>query len=111
MRTMSVSIEDLQARHKLAKGPYLEFLRVPDMSLGIYEIPAGGEDLQKPHKEDEAYYVVSGKAKMTLDKEEIDVKAGDVIYVAKKVPHRFHSIVEDLAVLVFFAPAETVKGA
>lgn len=111
MRTMNVSTEDLRARHKVAKSPYLEFLRVPDMSLGLYEIPAGGEDLQKPHQEDEAYYVVSGKAKMTLDKDEIDVKAGDVIYAAKKVPHRFHSIVEDLAVIVFFAPAESAKRA
>ncbi len=111
MRTLSVSIDDLQARNKLANGAYLEFLRVSNMSLGLYEIPAGGEDPQKPHKEDEAYFVVKGKGKMTLDKEEVDVKAGDVIYVAKKVPHRFHSIVEDLAVLVFFAPAETLKRA
>jgi hypothetical protein len=37
---------------------YLEFLRVPAMSAGVYVLPAGGTDLQSPHQEDEMYYVV-----------------------------------------------------
>ena len=31
---------------------------------------------------------------------------GSVIYVPKHVEHKFHSIVEDMTLLVFFAPAE-----
>jgi hypothetical protein len=31
---------------------------------------------------------------------------GSVVYVAKTVEHKFHSIEEDLTLLVFFAPAE-----
>jgi mannose-6-phosphate isomerase-like protein (cupin superfamily) len=34
------------------------------------------------------------------------VEAGSVLYVPARVPHRFHSIAEDLALLVFFTPAE-----
>jgi hypothetical protein len=33
-----------------------------------------------------------------------------MIYVAKHVEHRFHSIEEELSVLVFFAPAEYSGG-
>lgn len=108
---MHVTANELRARHRLSKEPYLEFLRVPDMSAGLYEIPAGGEDKQQPHREDEIYLVLQGRCRMTLDNDEIEVQPGDVIYVRKKVGHRFHSIVEDLSVLVFFAPAETGKEA
>lgn len=85
---------------------YLEFLRVPDLSMGLYVLPTGGTDTQSPHTEDEVYYVTSGRASITVAGEDRRVKAGSIVYVAKNVEHRFHSIEEDLTVLVFFAPAE-----
>ena len=85
---------------------YLEFLKVHALSMGLYILPVGGIDPQSPHTEDEVYYVVSGKAKIRVGKEDRDVGAGSIVYVAKKVEHRFHSIEEELQVLVFFAPAE-----
>jgi len=88
---------------------YLEFLRVPDLSMGLYHLPRGGEDPQSPHTEDEVYCVVSGVAKIEIAGEDRDMQAGSVVYVAKSVEHRFHSITEDLTVLVFFAPAEYSK--
>ena len=85
---------------------YLEFLKVPDLSMGLYVLPAGGTDPQSPHTEDEVYYVVSGKGKILVADENRDVQAGSIVYVAKNVAHRFHSIEEELTLLVFFAPAE-----
>jgi len=85
---------------------YLEFLKVPDLSMGLYILPAGGTDPQSPHTEDEVYYVVSGRAKILVAEENRDVQAGSIVYVAKYVAHRFYSIEEELTVLVFFAPAE-----
>ena len=85
---------------------YLEFLKVPDLSIGLYFLPTGGADPQSPHTEDEVYYVVSGRAQILVADENRDVQAGSVVYVAKNVEHRFHSIEEELMVLVFFAPAE-----
>jgi mannose-6-phosphate isomerase-like protein (cupin superfamily) len=86
---------------------YLEFLRVPAMSAGLYVLPAGGTDPQSPHKEDELYYVVSGRARMKVGSEDQTVTQGNVIFVAAGVEHRFYDISEELTVLVFFAPAET----
>lgn len=86
--------------------PYIEFLRVPDLSMGLYVLPAGGIDSQSPHTEDEVYYVVSGKAKIKVGEEDRVVGAGSIVYVAKNVEHRFHSIEAELKILVFFAPAE-----
>ena len=85
---------------------YLEFLKVPDLSMGLYVLPAGGTDPQSPHTEDEVYYVVSGRAQIKVADEDRAVQAGSIVYVAKNVEHRFHTIEQDLTVIVFFAPAE-----
>ena len=85
---------------------YLEFLKVPDLSMGVYVLPAGGTDPQSPHTEDEVYYVVSGRAKIMVAEEDRDLQAGSIVYVAKNLAHHFHSIEEELTVLVFFAPSE-----
>jgi mannose-6-phosphate isomerase-like protein (cupin superfamily) len=86
---------------------YLEFLRIPALSAGVYVLPGGGTDPQEPHKEDEVYFVVRGSARMRVGSEEQPVQAGSVIFVAAQVEHRFFNIREELEVLVFFAPAES----
>jgi mannose-6-phosphate isomerase-like protein (cupin superfamily) len=100
-------IEQLEQRRAQAGKSYLEFLRVPAMSAGIYTLPAGATDPQKPHNEDEMYYVVRGRARMRVGAEDRAVSQGSVIFVAARVEHRFYDIAEELLVLVFFAPAET----
>jgi len=99
-------LTQLISQREDSKKLYLEFLKVPDLSMGLYVLPAGGTDPQSPHTEDEVYYVVSGRAEIQVADENRAVQAGSVVYVAKNVEHRFHSIEEELMVLVFFAPAE-----
>lgn len=41
---------------------YNEFLKVAEMSAGIYQLKAGSADLQHPHTEDEVYYIIKGKS-------------------------------------------------
>lgn len=99
-------IDDLN-RQRAGKGNlYLEFLRLPAMSAGVYVLPAGATDPQKPHREDEMYYVVRGKARMQIGSESAEVRGGSVILVEAEADHRFYDIEEELEVLVFFAPAE-----
>ena len=86
---------------------YLEFLRVPTMSLGIYSLPSGGVDPQKPHNQDEVYYVLQGRATIRVGAEDRAIEPGSIVFVAAGVEHRFHSITEELTLLVFFAPAES----
>ncbi len=99
-------ISQLSVEREVSSRLYLEFLKVPDLSMGLYVLPAGAQDPQLPHTEDEVYYVVNGRAKILVADEEQDVQAGSIVYVAKNVAHHFHSIEEDLTMLVFFAPAE-----
>ena len=106
-RASFFDISQLQSQRASSGKRYLEFLRVPALSAGVYVLPAGAIDPQDPHKEDEMYYVVSGRARMTIDDREQPVKSGSVIFVAASQKHRFHDIDEELTVLVFFAPAES----
>ena len=94
-------------RARTASGKlYREFLRVPAMSAGIYVLGVGANDPQKPHREDEMYYVVRGRARMQIGNERAEVRAGSIIFVEAEAEHRFYDVAEELEVLVFFAPAE-----
>jgi mannose-6-phosphate isomerase-like protein (cupin superfamily) len=99
-------IDDLARQRAGRNKLYLEFLRIPAMSAGVYVLPSGGADPQKPHREDEMYYVVRGRARMQIGSGNAEVRAGSVIFVEAEVEHRFYDIEEELEVLVFFAPAE-----
>jgi mannose-6-phosphate isomerase-like protein (cupin superfamily) len=70
-------------------------------------LAAGATDAQLPHHEDEIYYVLRGRAHFKAGDEDQEISAGSVLFVAAEVEHRFYDITEELAVLVFFAPAET----
>lgn len=85
---------------------YLEFLRVPSLSMGVYVLPAGGTDAQQPHTEDEVYYVAAGRASIRVGSEDYVVEPGSVVFVEAGIEHRFHTIREHLTLLVFFSPPE-----
>ena len=106
MKTFS-HLSELLRQHTQSDKRYLEFLRVPTMSAGVYVLEADATDPQKPHHEDEMYYVVSGRARMQAGTEDQQVEGGSVIFVPAEVKHRFYDITEKLVVLVFFAPPET----
>ena len=96
----------LVAEQERANRPWLEFLRVPSLSVGVYHLKAGQEDPQKPHTEDEVYYVVAGRARFKSGGEERDVGPDTALFVQRLAEHRFFAITEDLTALVFFAPPE-----
>ena len=99
-------LDDL-LRERAASGRlYHEFIRTHDLSVGMYVLAAGGTDPQGPHTEDEVYYVVSGRATVTVGGEERAIGPGSVVFVGADVAHKFHDIEEELVLLVAFGPAE-----
>jgi mannose-6-phosphate isomerase-like protein (cupin superfamily) len=107
---VEVNVQDIaqiERARQAAGGLYREFLRQPSMSLGLYVLEAGAEDPQTPHAEDEVYYVISGRATVRVEGRDSPVGPGSVVFVGKRVEHRFHSISERLELLVVFAPAES----
>jgi mannose-6-phosphate isomerase-like protein (cupin superfamily) len=94
---------DPQPRDEQGHG-YVDFLASEKLSVGLSVWPAGSIDRQRPHREDEVYYVISGRGTVRVADEDRPVKAGSLVFVAANIEHRFHNIEEDLRVLVFWAP-------
>lgn len=107
MKTFFASLPEIKEQRTRSGSAYSEFLRVPAMSAGLYVLAAGEVDHQKPHREDEIYYVLRGRARLKAGSEDREVSSGSLIFVAAEVGHHFYEISEELEILVFFAPAET----
>jgi mannose-6-phosphate isomerase-like protein (cupin superfamily) len=93
-----------------APNHWVEHFRTTYLSVGTYSIPAGGVDDQGPHSEEEIYVVVSGRAVLEADGQQVQVGTGSVVFVDAHVQHRFVDIEEDLTVLVLFAPPYSGNG-
>lgn len=107
MKSLFATISEIEQQRSRSGKPYREFLRLPAMSAGLYVLPTGATDLQRPHHEDEVYYVIRGRARFKVAQEDHEVSAGGVMFVAAGVEHHFYDVREELVVLVLFAPAES----
>ena len=99
-------VDGLEASRSAAGQLYHEFLRRDSMSAGLYVLRVREDDPQTPHGQDELYYVISGRARFRVDEHDRPVGPGSVLFVEAGVDHRFHTITQDLSVLVVFAPPE-----
>jgi mannose-6-phosphate isomerase-like protein (cupin superfamily) len=99
----SFQLKDLIEKQGASGKPYLEFLRVPALSCGIYTLPSGSRDLQSPHDEDEVYYVVMGRGRVRVGTAVHEVGPGSILYIEASSEHSFFEIDEDITLLVFFA--------
>lgn len=100
-------LSDLIEERRNSNRSYLKFLDVKSMSMGLYELPANAVDQQQPHELDETYYIISGKAILKVEDDEIPVKEGSTVFVKARVSHSFIKIEEDLRILVFFSTGPT----
>jgi len=99
-------IDDVLGALPRDRDDFVHFFAAERLSLTVVRWLAGTVDDQTPHAEDEVYYVVRGRAAITVAGETAPVAAGSIVYVPGLVEHRFHDIAEDedLEVLVFWAP-------
>lgn len=100
-------LDDMIAQARSAPDGYAaEVLRSDMLSVGLYLLPAGGNDDQEPHNEDEVYYAVRGRATLRVGTEDHPVNPGTVLFVPALATHFFHEISEELVLVVFWAPPE-----
>jgi mannose-6-phosphate isomerase-like protein (cupin superfamily) len=96
-------MRELMEAHQASELPYHEFLRVPELSCGLYRLRTGSRDLQAPHDEDEVYFVIEGRGRVRIGDEEHAVDRGSILYVRASEEHSFFEVEEDMTLLVFFA--------
>jgi mannose-6-phosphate isomerase-like protein (cupin superfamily) len=106
-RRVVVQLDQVVEAARGAGDQWREFLRAGMFSAGVYRLSAGEIDRQTPHAEDEIYYVLAGRAELEVEGERQAVEPRSIAFVAKLAEHRFVDIVEDLELLVIFAPPET----
>ena len=102
--------DDVEADRAAGGRLYHEFLRVPDLSAGIYVLEAGATDPQSPHTEDELYYVVAGRGAGHGRGGDAPGRARFAGLRRGRRPAPFHDIEERLELLVAFGPAEGARA-
>ena len=103
-------LDHLLARQRAGSEPWVEFLSVPDLTLGLYVLEAGAVDGQEPHTEDELYVILAGRGRFTCGDETIEVGPGDTIHVPAGMSHHYHEITEALQIIYAFAPREGTRA-
>ena len=100
-------VQEAIARLSSTERDFAEIFRSPSgsLSLTVLRRPAGWPDDQTPHTEDEVYFVLKGRAGLTIADRRVELGAGSAAFVAAGVEHHFVDVVEDLEVLVFWSPA------
>jgi len=107
---LKASVADLLARlpgPKTARWPdgerFIEAFAHGSLVVELYA-PAGA-DPQTPHDRDEVYFVVSGSGVFVVAGERSSFRAGDALFVAAGVVHRFENFSADFAAwVVFYGP-------
>jgi mannose-6-phosphate isomerase-like protein (cupin superfamily) len=104
---MKVSVADLLAR---LPGPvtadwpmgerFVRALAHGSMSVELY-VPVG-EDPQKPHDQDELYFIHRGRGVLRIDRERYTFGPADCFFVAAGIDHRFEQFGDDFAAWVVF---------
>jgi mannose-6-phosphate isomerase-like protein (cupin superfamily) len=104
---MKASLHDLLAKipgRKTAAWPegepFVEALRHGSMSVEVFA--PRGVDSQKPHDQDELYFVISGTADFHHEGERTRVSSGDALFVPATERHHFEGMTADFATWVVF---------
>jgi mannose-6-phosphate isomerase-like protein (cupin superfamily) len=79
---------------------FVELFKHASFSVEFYA--PRGTDPQQPHKQDEAYVVISGTGEFFCGGKVEPFAPHDVFFVPAGVEHRFVNFSEDVAVWVFF---------
>ena len=90
---------------------YREFLRVPDLSAGLYVLEAGATDPSRPTPRTSSTTSSRGRGSVTVGDETREVTSG-LAGVRRRRPCRIGSTTssERLELLVVFGPAEDTRG-
>jgi mannose-6-phosphate isomerase-like protein (cupin superfamily) len=107
----AAELDEMLRRARSADDGYAPaVVRSDRLSVGLYTLAAGAIDRQSPHLEDEVYFAVRGRAILSVDTTDHQVRDGSVLFVPAGADHRFHDITEELVLLVFWAPPEGTES-
>jgi mannose-6-phosphate isomerase-like protein (cupin superfamily) len=83
-----------------AGAEYVTLFEHGSLEVEIYR--PRGVDRQEPHTRDEVYVVISGSGDFVVGGRRQPFEAGEVLFAAAGVAHRFEDFSDDFATWVFF---------
>ena len=99
----SFPIDSLEEVLNKSGKNWLPFVEKLSMDCGLYKLEVGEEDMQEPHRLDETYYVLKGKAILDIKGTKQPVKEGSLLYIPAMSGQKFEEITEYLLVMIFFS--------
>ncbi len=87
--------------------PFAQVLTHGSMSVEVFAPGSNqdGRDRQQPHKQDELYFVHSGRGEIIINGQRFDAGAGDAFFVEAGADHRFENFSRDFVTwVVFYGP-------
>ena len=80
--------------------PFANALAHGTMSVELYA--PKGDDPQTPHKQDEIYFIQSGKGELVIDGMRHTCSVGDAFFISAGIEHRFENYSGDFTTWVVF---------
>ena len=103
---LEFNLKDNLDKIKKDNSYFHTFINKDSLAAGILFLKPGEEDTQEPHENDEVYFVISGNGYLKIKNKNYKVSKEKLFFVAKGVPHYFHSNTKDLNVLYFFGSSD-----
>jgi mannose-6-phosphate isomerase-like protein (cupin superfamily) len=85
---------------------FVTFMSRGTMDAGMLRLKPGEKDPQGPHANDELYYMIKGSGFLRVEKEDLPVKPGSLVFVPAGKRHNFHGNNEELVALYVFAGSD-----
>ena len=103
---LEFNLKDNLDKIKKDNSYFHTFINKDSLAAGILVLKPGEEDTQEPHENDEVYFVISGNGYLKIKNKNYIVSKVKLFFVAKGIPHYFHSNTKDLKVLYFFGGSD-----
>lgn len=97
---MQISVNTAVEKLRNSENKFLQLFQHGSLQVEVYK-PVG-EDLQQPHEQDEVYVIISGSGEFINGKEKVEFGAGDFLFVAAGIKHRFINFTDDFVTWVIF---------
>ena len=104
---LEFNLKDNLEKIKTSNSYFHTFINKDSLAAGVLILKSGEEDTQEPHENDEVYFVLSGNGYLKIKNKNYKISKDKLFFVAKGVPHFFHSNTNDLKVLYFFGGSDS----
>ena len=99
---LDFDVSEYIAKIKKSDSYFHTFINRDSLAVGVLVLQPNEQDTQEPHDSDEVYFIIKGNGFLQINGKDHQIVPNKVYFVAKDVPHFFHSNTEELVSMYFF---------